>query len=117
MVSSITVLFLATCYIYFKQYYKKLIDTHIAEPEEVIVWDKKLKKKILVFPIGVAILVILYVISFTLIKFAPELENVKLIRRIADIVTTVICLFLFYLDKAELDKKLVVKAYDPLQNL
>src|ERR1700753_25762 len=104
MISSITVLFLCTCYLYFKQYYKKLIDNEITDTEEALVWNKKLKKKLIIFSLGVAILVVLYAISFTLIKLQPELENVKMIRRVGDIVATAACVFLFYLDKAELDK-------------
>ncbi|OCX54136.1 hypothetical protein BEL04_07665 [Mucilaginibacter sp. PPCGB 2223] len=117
MISSITVLFLLTCYLYFKQFYGKLIDSQIEDAAEKQLWAGKLKKKLIVFFVGAGIIVILYATSFTIMKINPELENVKLIRRIADLVATGICAVLFYLDKAELDKKLVVKPADPFQNL
>jgi len=117
MISSITILFLLTCYVYFKQFYTKLIESEIEDAGEKLVWMAKLKKKLIVFFVGAGIIVILYITSFTIMKIDPELENVKLIRRIADLVATGICAVLFYLDKAELDKKLVVKPIDPLQNL
>jgi len=117
MISSITVLFLLTCYLYFKQLYAKLIDSQVESVDEKVIWTKKLKKKLIIFPLGAGIIVLLYIGSYTIMKLAPELENVKMIRRIADIAATGICAFLFYLDKRELDKKLVVKPVDPFQNL
>jgi hypothetical protein len=117
MISSITVLFLLTCYLYFKQLYTKLIDSQIENAGEKLIWARKLKKKLIVFPVGAGIIVLLYVASYTIMKLAPDLENVKLIRRVADIAATGICVFLFFLDKRELDKKLVVKPVDPFQNL
>jgi hypothetical protein len=109
MISSITVIFLVTCYLYFKQYYKKLIDAQIEDTDQATLWNAKVKKKLIVFPLGAVIIVVLYITSFTIIRLMPDLENVKLYRRIADIAATGICVFLFYLDKRELDTKLVVK--------
>lgn len=117
MISSITVLFLLTCYLYFKQLYTKLIDSQVEDTAEKLAWAGKLKKKLIIFPIGAGIIVLLYIASYTTMKLAPDLENVKLIRRVADIAATGICAFLFYLDKRELDKRLVVKPIDPFQNL
>lgn len=113
MISSVTVLFLLTCYMYFKQFYTKLIESKIEDVGEKLIWTAKLKKKLIVFFVGTGIIIILYITSYTIMKINPELENVKLIRHIADLVATGICAVLFYLDKAELDKKLV----DPFQNL
>ena len=117
MISSITVLFLCTCFMFFKQHYTKLINEQVEATDEKLVWATKLKKKLFIFLLGAGVIVLLYATSFTLNKVAPTLENVKTIRRIADIAVTVICAFLFYLDKAELDKKLVVEVADPFQNL
>ncbi len=109
MISTITTLFLITCYLYFKQFYGKLIDSTIENKEEAAVWTAKVKKKLTVFIVGVVIIVVLYVASFTIIKLMPDLENVKLYRRITDLAATGICVLLFYLDKRELDDKLIVK--------
>lgn len=117
MISSITVLFLLTCYVYFKQFYTKLIESEIEDAGEKLIWAAKLKKKLVVFFVGAGIIVVLYIISFTIMRINPELDNVKMIRRIADLVATIICAVLFYLDKRELDKKLVSEPADPFQNL
>jgi len=117
MISSITVLFLLTCYVYFKQLYTKLINSEIESTDEKLIWAKKLRKKLIIFLVGAGIIVLLYLASYTIIKLAPDLENVKMIRRVADIAATGMCVFLFYLDKRELDKKLVVEPVDPFQNL
>ena len=106
MISSVSCVFMITCYVYFKQYYKNLIDTTIENDEQRKAWTDMLTKKLIIFPLGVVIVVILYMCSFTIIRLAPSLENVKLIRRIADIVTVMICAVLFYLDKLDMDKKL-----------
>ncbi|MBW4889658.1 hypothetical protein KXQ82_08020 [Mucilaginibacter sp. HMF5004] len=106
MISSVSSVFMITCYVYFKQFYKNLIDNNIEGAEQRKIWTDLLTKKLIIFPLGVVIVVILYIFSFTIIHLAPNVENVKLIRRIADLVTVLICAVLFYLDKIELDKKL-----------
>jgi hypothetical protein len=95
-----------TCYVYFKQYYTNLIATRVEGDEQRKIWTDLLTKKLIIFPLGVIIVVILYMCSFTIIHLAPNIENVKLIRRIADIATILICAVLFYLDKLDFDKKL-----------
>jgi hypothetical protein len=95
-----------TCYVYFKQYYTNLINTRVEGAEQKKIWTDLLTKKLIIFPLGVIIVVILYMCSFTIIHLAPTIENVKLIRRIADIATVMICAIFFYLDKLQLDKNL-----------
>ena len=106
MISSVSSVFMITCYVYFKQYYKNLIDTRIENEAQRNMWYNLLTKKLIIFPLGVAIIVILYMCSFTIIRLAPTIENVKFIRRVADIVTVMIVAVFFFLDKLELDKKL-----------
>ncbi len=95
-----------TCYVYFKQYYNQLISDRIQSIEQRKLLNDFLTKKLIIFPLGVVIVVILYACSFTIIHLAPAIENVKLIRRIADLVTVMICAVLFYLDKLDLDKRI-----------
>jgi hypothetical protein len=95
-----------TCYVYFKQYYNTLIEKQVQSVEQRRVLNDFLTRKLIIFPLGVVIVVILYACSFTIIHLAPAIENVKLIRRIADFATIMICAVLFYLDKLDLDKKL-----------
>jgi hypothetical protein len=106
MISSVSSVFMITCYVYFKQYYKNIIDTQVENIEQRKLLTDFLTKKLITFPLGVIIVVVLYMCSFTIIHLAPAIENVKLIRRIADLVTVMICAVLFYLDKVDLDKKL-----------
>ncbi len=107
MISSVSCVFMITCYAYFKQYYEKLIAAQIHDETLRKNWAVLLKKKLIIFPLGVVIVVILYACSFTIIRLAPTIENVKLIRRICDLATVAICAVLFYLDKLDLDKKLI----------
>jgi phosphoglycerol transferase MdoB-like AlkP superfamily enzyme len=106
MISSLSILFLVTCYFYFKQYYEKLMNTQIKDAEERKLWKDKLTKKLMIIPVGVVAVIVLYIISFTLMRLYPDVENVKSSRRVVDVVAALACVGIFFMDKRELDKRL-----------
>ncbi|EHQ29945.1 hypothetical protein [Mucilaginibacter paludis] len=106
MISSLCIIFLIIFYVYFKQYYEKLIAAKLQMDDEKRIWTKKLNRILLTMPAGIIAIVILYAISFTLMSLYPEVENVKSSRRVVDVVAVLFCLALFFWDKKELDKKL-----------
>jgi Na+/H+ antiporter NhaD/arsenite permease-like protein len=109
MVSSFSIFFIVAFYFYFKQYYEKHIAFKIKDEEEQKQWLKILKKKLMIFPAGMVAVVVLYGISFTLMYLYPEVENVKLSRRIVDAFTALICVGTFYIDKRVIDRRLNIK--------
>ena len=113
MISSLSIFFLLACFLYFKQHYEGLISIRFIEAEASKNWKKKLMRQLFVFLIGVGVIILLYGVSFTMMKLYPDMDNIKISRRIVDIVTTIVCIGLFFLDKRELDKELVVKDEGP----
>ena len=114
MISSLSIFFLLACFLYFKQYYETLIDVKFDDVAIQKTWKKKLMRKLMVLLVGVGVIAVLYAVSFTLMRLYPDMDNVKLSRRIVDLVATAVCIGLFFLDKRELDKELVVKDEGPM---
>lgn len=109
MVSSFSIFFIIAFYFYFKQRYTKLIDAKIEDPGERVMLHKNLKRKLMILPAGAIAVIILYIISFLLMRAYPDVDNVKESRRVVDAVAVVIVMVLFVFDKREIDERLNVK--------
>ena len=109
MITSLSIVFLSTCYIYFKQFYIKFFNENLDNEEQRKVWLNKLEKSLKLIPFAIGLIVLFYIITFTIDKLSPTTEDIRLIRHIGDIGTDVICLTLLYLDKLKFDQCKFIK--------
>lgn len=110
MVSSLSIFFAAAFYFYFKQYYQNLISARVQDAAERGVYLLKLKRKLMIFPVGAITIVVLYAISYTLMHLYPDTEiDVKSSRRIVDVAAVLLFVAVFMIDKMELDMRLKPK--------
>src|ERR1700712_98329 len=102
MVSSFSIFFIVAFYFYFKQHYTKLIAAKIEDETEKETWNKKLKRKLMIFPAAVVAFVVFYAISFTLMNLYPDTDvDVKSSRRVVDVVAALLFVAVFFIDKRE----------------
>lgn len=116
MVSSFSIFFIIAFYLYFKQYYEKLIHLKVTGIDEIAALKKKLTRKLMIFPAGIVAIVLLYAISFTLMNLYPDVDNVKSSRRVVDVAATLLCMVVFFIDKRELDTRLSAKQTQPVKD-
>ncbi|MEO6521191.1 MAG: hypothetical protein ABIN91_05925 [Mucilaginibacter sp.] len=110
MVSSLSIFFIVAFYFYFKQHYEKLIAAKIDDIAERESYLKKLKMKLMIFPAGAVAIVVLYAISYTLMRLYPDSDvDVKSLRRIVDAAAVIMFAAVFMIDKRELDHRLRMK--------